>query len=130
MLSLIAALAPILGDVLKRYVPDSAEVAKAQQDVTLALMTNGAAIQQAAAGIVSDEAKGQSWLQRNWRPLTMITFVALIVSRWLGYSAPALSDAEVLKLWDIVELGLGGYVIGRSAEKIVPQIVGALKAGK
>ena len=34
---------------------------------------------------------------------------------------------EVLKLWSIVELGLGGYVIGRSVEKIVPAIAGALK---
>lgn len=28
----------------------------------------------------------------------------------------------MLKLWDIVQLGLGGYVIGRSAEKIIPQV--------
>ena len=57
----------------------------------------------------------------------MITFVALIVARWFGWAAPDLSDAEYLKLWDIVELGLGGYVIGRSAEKIVPAITAAVK---
>jgi len=33
----------------------------------------------------------------------------------------------VLKLWDIVQLGLGGYVIGRSVEKVVPAIAGAIK---
>jgi hypothetical protein len=33
----------------------------------------------------------------------------------------------VLKLWDIVELGIGGYVIGRSAEKIVPSIADAMR---
>jgi len=33
-----------------------------------------------------------------------------------------LQEAEYLKLWDIVQLGLGGYVIGRSVEKIMPQI--------
>jgi hypothetical protein len=57
----------------------------------------------------------------------MLTFGALIVARWMGYAAPGISDAEILKLWSIVELGLGGYVIGRTAEKIVPQVVGALK---
>jgi len=36
---------------------------------------------------------------------------------------PNLVEAEVLKLWDIVEIGLGGYVIGRSAEKILPGLV-------
>ncbi len=54
----------------------------------------------------------QSWLQRTWRPITMLVFVGLIVARWLGWSAPNLGEAEVLKLWDIVEIGLGGYVIG------------------
>jgi hypothetical protein len=48
------------------------------------------------------------------------------VARWLGWSAPGISDAEVLKLWDIVQLGLGGYVIGRSAEKIAPSIAQAI----
>jgi hypothetical protein len=59
----------------------------------------------------------------------MLTFTALIVALWLGYSAPGISEAEVLKLWDIVQLGLGGYVIGRSAEKIVPQIAQAFSGG-
>jgi hypothetical protein len=53
-------------------------------------------------------------------------FGALIVARWLGWSAPNLSQDEVLKLWDIVQLGLGGYVIGRSVEKVVPSITGAV----
>jgi len=52
----------------------------------------------------------------------MLTFGGLIVARWLGFSAPGISEAEILKLWSIVELGLGGYVIGRSAEKIIPSI--------
>jgi hypothetical protein len=56
----------------------------------------------------------------------MLTFTALIVARWLGFSAPGISDAEVLKLWDIVQLGLGGYVMGRSVEKIAPQIAQAV----
>ena len=57
----------------------------------------------------------------------MLTFGGLIVARWLGWSAPNITEAEVLKLWSIVELGLGGYVIGRSVEKVVPAIAGALK---
>ena len=73
------------------------------------------------------EAQGQSWLQRTWRPITMLVFVALIVTRWLGWCAPNLGEAEALKLWDIVQLGLGGYVIGRSAEKVLPVLVEAVK---
>ena len=70
---------------------------------------------------------GKSWLQRTWRPITMLVFVGLIVARWLGWSAPNLGEGEVLKLWDIVEIGLGSYVIGRSAEKILPGVVSSLQ---
>jgi hypothetical protein len=38
-----------------------------------------------------------------------------------------LSETEYIKLWSIVEFGLGGYVVGRSVEKIVPSIAAALK---
>ncbi len=57
----------------------------------------------------------------------MLVFVSLIVARWLGWSAPNLGEAEVLKLWDIVEIGLGGYVIGRSAEKVLPELIRSIR---
>jgi hypothetical protein len=57
----------------------------------------------------------------------MLTFVTLIVARWFGWAAPELNEAEYLKLWSIVELGLGGYVIGRSVEKIAPAIADAVR---
>ena len=120
--ALLPALVPILGDAIRRLFPDPAEAAKAQAELNNALMANAAKIEEAAASIIADEAKSEHWLASSWRPLVMLTFTALIVARWLGYSAPGISEAEVLKLWDIVQLGLGGYVIGRSAEKIVPQI--------
>ena len=120
--ALLPALVPILGDAIRRLFPDPAEAAKAQAELNNALMANAAKIEEAAASIIADEAKSEHWLASSWRPLVMLTFTALIVARWLGYSAPGISEAEVLKLWDIVQLGLGGYVIGRSAEKIVPQL--------
>ena len=124
--ALLPALVPILGDAIRRLFPDPAEAAKAQAELNNALMANAAKIEEAAASIIADEAKSEHWLASSWRPLVMLTFTALIVARWLGYSAPGISEAEVLKLWDIVQLGLGGYVIGRSAEKIVPQLAQAV----
>jgi hypothetical protein len=80
----------------------------------------------AAADIIRAEAQSGNWLAASWRPIVMLVFTALIVARWLGFSAPGISDAEVLKLWDIVQLGLGGYMIGRSAEKIAPHLAQAV----
>jgi hypothetical protein len=91
------------------------------------LLSAQSEIQAAASEIVRTEAASQHWLAANWRPLTMLIFVTLIVARWFGWSAPGLSEAEAIKLWGIVEIGLGGYVIGRTAEKLVPSIAEAMK---
>ncbi len=74
------------------------------------------------AEIIKTEAASSHWLAANWRPLVMLTFTALIVARWFGWAAPNLSEAEYLKLWGIVEIGLGGYVIGRTVEKVAPSV--------
>lgn len=84
----------------------------------------------AAAGIVQAEASSNHWLASVWRPIVMLVFAGLIVARWFGLAAPELSEAEYLKLWSIVEFGLGGYVVGRSVEKIVPSIATAIQTRK
>jgi len=125
--SLIPALAPILGKVVSNLFPDPAERAKAEAEALRQLLEHQGEIEQAAAKIIQTEAASTHWLAANWRPLTMITFTALIVARWMGWVAPNLSEAEYLKLWSIIEFGLGGYVVGRSVEKIAPSIASAMR---
>jgi hypothetical protein len=125
--ALIPALAPILGKVVGNLFPDPTEKAKAEAEVMRQLLAAQSEIEQAASKIIQTEAASTHWLAANWRPLTMITFVALIVARWFGWAAPNLSEAEYIKLWSIVEFGLGGYVVGRSVEKIAPSIAQAIK---
>ena len=72
----------------------------------------------AQAAIVSAEAGGASWLQRNWRPITMLSFLGLVVADAFGMLAFRLAD----QAWLLLQIGLGGYVVGRSVEKISPQI--------
>lgn len=76
------------------------------------------------------EANGHSWLQRNWRPMVMLSFVFLIgVVIWTGgyVNGHQLDREFVLEILSIIKLGLGGYVIGRSAEKIAPQVATIFK---
>ncbi len=127
---ILGILGKVAGTVAERVFPDPEHELKRlelQQALQAAVLERTSEIERAAAEVVRAEAQGQSWLQRTWRPITMLVFVALIVARWLGWSAPNLAEAEVLKLWDIVEIGLGGYVIGRSAEKVLPGLVDSLK---
>lgn len=74
--------------------------------------------------VIIAEASSDSWITKNWRPLTMLTFVGLLVAKWLGYTAPGITEAEQLALMEIIKYGLSGYVVGRSAEKIAPQLAG------
>jgi len=116
--ALIPVIAGIIGKLVDRAVPDKdqAEQLKAQLQSQLLAMRHQEF--RAAADIIIAEATGESWLQRSWRPIVMLTFCGLIVARWLGFTAPNLTEPEYLALWDIVKIGLGGYVVGRSAEKV------------
>ena len=121
------ALLQVGSQIIERIWPNPEEANKAklrlfelQQAGELQEMTGRLAVIQA-------EASSANWLAASWRPITMLTFVTLIVARWFGWAAPELNEAEYLKLWSIVELGLGGYVIGRSVEKIAPAIADAVR---
>ena len=74
---------------------------------------------------IQAEATGESWLQRNWRPLTMIWFSILLGGYWFGYTPENLSEEAILSLFGLIKLGLGGYVLGRSAEKITKEFSGS-----
>ena len=123
--ALIPAILPILREVLGRVIPDPAQRAQAESEAAVALLDARARLDEAAASVVLAEAKGESWLQRSWRPILMLTFGVLIVARWLGLAAPGLTEAEYLRLWSIVEIGLGGYVVGRSVEKVAATVAKA-----
>jgi hypothetical protein len=52
------------------------------------------------------------------RPITMITFLFLVVMDSFGQLSFRLSG----NAWLLLQIGLGGYVIGRSGEKIVERM--------
>ena len=128
--TLLPVLTGVLGQVVKSIFPNPEDELKRldlQNKINLAIIEQSGSIEKAAADIIKAEAQGDSPLQRNWRPIMMLSFTVLIAARWFGFAAPNLSEAEYVKLWDIVQLGLGGYVIGRSVEKIAPSVAEALK---
>jgi hypothetical protein len=85
------------------------------------------ALVEAKASIIVAEAKSQSWITRTWRPLIMLEFGALVF-----LIATGIMDVDALarvpdKLWNLIMIGIGGYITSRGAEKIVPDIIGAMK---
>lgn len=126
----VTAALDVGGKLIDRLWPDPAQKAQAQVALLELAQKGELAEFQGRAEIVKAEAASESWLAQSWRPILMLTFGALIVARWFGWAAPNLTEAEYLKLWSIVELGLGGYVIGRSAEKTIPAVAAVLKGSK
>lgn len=80
------------------------------------------AMTEAKAKIIMAEAQGESWLQRNWRPLTMLALVGLIMGRWTGLYDSGIPLELEQELFTLVQIGLGGYVVGRSAEKVTANL--------
>ena len=123
----VTAALDVGGKLIDRLWPDPAQAAQAKMQLLEMAQKGELAQLTASAEIVKAEAASNHWLAANWRPILMLTFGALIVARWFGWAAPNLSVEEYLKLWDIVQLGIGGYVVGRSVEKVVPAIAEAIK---
>lgn len=81
--------------------------------------------------ILKAELEGNT-LQRNWRPIAMFVFMALLVYQVVVVSAlnaifgadTVPQDAQlVYKIIDVILYGMGGYILGRSGEKIARTIV-------
>lgn len=77
---------------------------------------------QMQADIITSEAKSEHWLVASWRPITMLTFVGLVAAHWFGFTPENMPQETVDNLFLLVQLGLGGYVVGRSAEKVAKSI--------
>ncbi len=116
---LVKPITDIVGKVLDKFVKDADLSEKLKYEITKELITSGNETIKQQAKVIIAEANGESWLQRNWRPLVMIDFAILVTAYWLGWTAPNLPESQVIALLDIVKVGLGGYVIGRSVEKAV-----------
>ena len=80
------------------------------------------------AAIIMAEAKSESWITRSWRPITMLAFVAAILAYWFGLTPDSIPASAVDSMFTLVQIGLGGYVVSRGAEKIVPSVVEAFKS--
>ena len=73
--------------------------------------------EQAAA--IREETRG-NWLQRSWRPIVMLVFTLIILAGTF-LNLPILADTS--RFWDLLEIGLGGDIIGRGSEQLVSTLL-------
>ena len=121
--SLIGSIGGKILEFVDNVVEDKDEANRLKFEIQRQLIENKSSELESAAKIVLAEAQG-SWLQRNWRPLLMVTFAGLVVAHWFGFTAPDIPETVQNSLLNIVMVGVGGYVVGRSGEKIADKFRG------
>ena len=121
--NLIGSIGGKVLDIVDGVVEDKDEANRLKFEIQRQLIENKSSELEASAKIVLAEAQG-SWLQRNWRPLLMVTFAGLVVAHWFGLTAPNIPESVQNSLLNIVMVGVGGYVVGRSGEKIADKFKG------
>lgn len=78
--------------------------------------------------VVVAEAKSDSWLAKNWRPVTMLTFVSIIVWNFIivgtiGAFYPVIHVILIpTDMWELLKLGIGGYIGARTVEKVTDTV--------
>jgi hypothetical protein len=121
----IGAFIPLIGKVLDSIFPDKEAANEAKLKVLQMQNDGELAGLDAQMKIIVAEASSQHKLAAIWRPLTMLMFAFVIFNNYILYPYLSLffENAPVLDipidLWDTIKIGLGGYVVGRSAEKVV-----------
>ena len=125
-------IAPIAGlftkglDIIDKMIPDKDLAAKLkavlEQHFADIASTELLTLLQSQTQIITAEIQGESWLQRNWRPMLMCTFGVIIANNYIlaPYLGLLLGQQYHLMLeippdmWSLLKLGLSGYVVGRS----------------
>jgi hypothetical protein len=97
------------------------EKLKAQLQTQL-LQSNTARIK-AAAKIIEAEAKA-GWFSASWRPLLMYVLIFILIWNYvlgpviLFFFKASITITLPGDVWTLLQIGLGGYVVGRSAESV------------
>lgn len=89
-----------------------------QNEMTLKVLEYEKQLLETQGKIIAAEAAGASALQRNWRPITMLCFLALVMADSFGWLPNPLAE----EAWKLMQIGIGGYVVSRGGEKITKNI--------
>ena len=118
--ALVQSVIGTVGSILSKHVQDKDLLFKIQGELQGELIKVLQEQLEAQKAIIVAEATGKSWLQRNWRPLLMLVFTIIIAFNYIV--APLFSRQPLPippDMWDLLKIGIGGYIVGRSAEKIM-----------
>ena len=123
MLNAVAPLAKILFNTIEKAVPDKDLQEKLKAQLQTQLLQSHTQELKAAASIIEAEAKA-GWFASSWRPLLMYVLIFILVWNYVIGPVIKIFMGAVITfelpgdVWSLLQIGLGGYVLGRSAESV------------
>jgi hypothetical protein len=135
MLGAVAPLAKILFNTIEKSVPDKDLQEKLKAQLQTQLLQSNTQELQAAAKIIEAEAKAGGFAS-SWRPLLMYVLIFILVWNYILGPVVKIFTGAVISfelpgdVWGLLQIGLGGYVVGRSAESVARTIANKPVANK
>jgi hypothetical protein len=138
MLWLMKLLSPLLGgvaggpvlEIIDKLVLDAGLKERLKAEIKAKCLDRDRVLIAARQSVVLAEQQSESWLTRSWRPLLMLLLMAFLL--FFGLLVPIMElclghplaieprlDRIPEPAWNLLTLGLGGYVGARTIEKIV-----------
>ena len=114
----VTNLVSAVGDIVNRLTLPGREKKQLETDILRLLIAVEEKTISEQAAAIREEARG-NWLQRSWRPIVMLVFTVIVLAGTF-LNLPILSDTS--RFSDLLEIGLGGYIIGRGGEQLVSSL--------
>tara|TARA_R100001377_G_scaffold55919_1_gene33206 strand:+ start:1337 stop:1744 length:408 start_codon:yes stop_codon:yes gene_type:complete len=127
MLGAITAIGPIakmIGGIVDKAIPDKDLKEKLKHELNTQLINGDHEELIAKSKIIEAEASSKHWLTATWRPALMWICIIVIANNYIiaPFSNAIFGTAISLdipdQMWNLLTIGVGGYIAGRSGEKI------------
>lgn len=116
-----------IGNVIDNLFTSEEERIHAKNEILKVLKEQQLELQRLQTEIIVAEANG-NWLQRSWRPILMLAFGFIVI--YVKFIAPLfILPIPPLEneFWNLLQIGIGGYVIGRTGEKMLKEYASTKK---
>ena len=113
----------MLFSTVDKAVADKDLAEKLKSQLNTQLLQSSTQEFKAAAAIVEAEAKA-NWFAASWRPMLMYVLIFILVWNYIVGPIVKVFTGSVITfelpsdVWTLLNIGLGGYVVGRSGESI------------
>jgi Holin of 3TMs, for gene-transfer release len=141
LLSLVPLVAKLMNGplttIIDKYVSDLELRRKLKSELETAVLDHLSKETEYQRDVVVAEMRSEHWLAACWRPLLMLVLTGFLIL--IGFFIP-LADLIAghpiryeprwqqlpVGFWDFLSIGVGGYIGGRSLEKITGQVFGGV----